>query len=81
MQKSSTTTIGTSHFVNYGAALAYYHPQYGTTTIAHVRQMMDDKVITIGRPEIEEGDVLLIDRSEGRYKIQRKTTTTSTKGK
>ena len=69
---SKTVDVDTNCFVSYGAALSYYGPTYGKHTVARVRKMIDDKVIVIGRPTLKEGEELVIDRVEGRYKIRTK---------
>lgn len=71
---SSTKVIGTSHFLSYGAALSFYGNVYGRATVSEVQKKIKRREIIIGeKPALQPGDTLLIDRSEGRYKIERRS--------
>lgn len=61
--------IGTNHFLNSFEARQYYRP-YGYDA-QDVQEMIDDGTICLGRPELEEGDILILDR-DGRYHIDKR---------
>lgn len=70
---SSVAVFGTNHFVSYGAALSFYGPVYGRATVGEVQKKMRSGEIVVGKaPELGPEDTLLIDKTEGRYKIQRR---------
>ena len=58
-------TIGTSHFVSYRAALAYYN-DYAPGDINFVDNKITSGEITIGQPESKPGFNTIVN-SEGRY--------------
>ncbi len=59
---------GTSHFRDYGAAVRYYANQ-GDDKESVDRRLTAGE-ITIGRPADRAGEVVLLDRAEGRYFYQ-----------
>lgn len=59
-------TIGTSHFVSFEAALAYYR-EYGYGRDVVARKLRDGE-ISIGKPEVKPIETLFV--REGRYHIQ-----------
>lgn len=61
---------GTSHFVSFESARRYYLPYGFKNTAEAVRRKIQDGEITIGPPQIKNGQKLLVIQDEGRYAIQ-----------
>lgn len=61
-------TIGTACFTSIQSALAYY-AHYGYDSLA-VADKIDCNEIVIGEPELKEGEILHLNKSEGRYMIR-----------
>jgi hypothetical protein len=65
-----TFTTGTSHFVSKPAAIRYYrHYGYDEPTRA-VERKIAEKEISIGAPEVKQGQRAYLDMTEGRYFIE-----------
>ena len=61
---------GTPYFINKQAAIRYYK-EYGYSDIkATIERKLADVEIHLGRPELKEGENLLINHKEGRYFIE-----------
>lgn len=63
------TRTGTSHFVSYEAAVAYYRPYHYTDVINAVNQKLDEGNIHIGPPILKPGQKLRVILYEQRYEI------------
>lgn len=57
---------GTNHFVSREAAFAYYSGAYKFTR-QDVRRKIASKEIKIGKPALKNGEMVLINKVEGRY--------------
>ena len=62
------TRWGTSHFVSYEKAVAYYSG-YNNTQRAVDRKLLEGE-IHIGRPAAKPGEKIVLDKAEGRYWIE-----------
>ena len=61
------TMMGTNHFVSIEKARDYYFSQgYDEESF---QQKLNEKEIVIGKPELKEGEVLMVNPYEGRYFI------------
>lgn len=65
---TSTTIYGTSHFVTKLAAIKYYS-DYGFSR-SDVLTKISNGEISIGAPNLKEGERLSIIKGEGRYQIE-----------
>lgn len=65
---NNTIICGTCHFINLTAAIRYY-ADYGYSQQDVNRKLLAGD-IRIGHPELKPGERLLLDRAEGRYKIE-----------
>jgi hypothetical protein len=61
-------TFGTSYFINQRAITKYYTP-YGFDNAA-IQQKLERGEIHIGKPDLRPGDVLKLNKEEGRYFIE-----------
>lgn len=64
------TTYGTSHFVTFDRAVAYYRAYCPTGTRAYVRKKVNEGEIHIGAPTVKPGQRLLFIDHGTRYAIQ-----------
>ena len=64
----SKTKWGTSHFISYTSARNYYSKQ-GESREA-VDRKIEEKLITIGKPDLKPGERLIVNFEEGRYFIE-----------
>ena len=66
------TITGTSNFQTLAAAILYYLAQCETNAEcrALVASKIQAKEICIGKPTLQKGEKLLLNRQEGRYLIQ-----------
>lgn len=69
----NTITVGTSHFVDLNSAVRYYMP-YNDGNWRVAKAEVDAKLkageIAIGAPEPGEGEIVLLNKREGRYFIE-----------
>jgi len=61
---------GTNHFIDMNAAIKYYRSQQYDH--AAIMQKYEENEFKIGKPEVKEGEQLLINKEEGRYFITTK---------
>lgn len=61
---------GTNHFISIDAAEKYYYGFYGPDVLSFVKTKIKNKEITIGPPQIKQGEKLLTNTAEGRYFIE-----------
>lgn len=64
------TRWGTSHFVSYEKAVAYYSGQGYSNTQTAVDRKLSDGEIHIGAPEAKPGQTVTLNREEGRYFVE-----------
>ena len=68
MANVNTITVGTAHFISKAAAYRYYGGQ-GFSRF-DVDNKLSEGEIFVGRPLINHGERVLIDRSEGRFFVE-----------
>ncbi len=67
--QSGINRWGTSNFPSEQAAFRYYKKQFEDTTKDDICSMIKSNEITIGRPKVSEGQVVVLNEEEERYFI------------